>query len=91
MATVHITVAEAERDFASLLARVRTGVEVVIEVTESSAIVLRMVEESPLRKLSESLRLAKEHGSTTTLDGEFGRDLGAIIESRSAPLKNLWD
>lgn len=91
MATVHITVAEAERDFARLLAHVRSGVEVVIEDAESSSFVLRKAEEPSLRLLSESLRLAKEHGSTATLDGEFGRDLEAVIASHPEPLKNLWD
>ena len=54
-------------------------------------IVLIVVHDRVLRRLSESLRLAKDHGSTVTLDGEFGRDLEAVVESHPEPLKNPWD
>jgi antitoxin (DNA-binding transcriptional repressor) of toxin-antitoxin stability system len=91
MATYQITEAEAYRDFAGVLARARAGVEVVIKDAATPAVVLRMAEERPLRRLSESLRLAREHGSTVTLDGEFGRDLEAVINSHPEPLSNPWD
>jgi prevent-host-death family protein len=91
MAVVHISEAEAARDFASLLARVRAGEEIVIEKESSPAVVLHVAPERPFRRLSESLRLAKEHGSTATLDGGFARDLEAVINSHPEPLENLWD
>jgi hypothetical protein len=52
--------------------------------------VLRVAAERPLRRLSESLRLAREHGSAITLDGGFARDLEAIINSHPEPLENPW-
>lgn len=91
MAVIHISEAEAVRDFAGLLARVRAGEEIFIEKEASPAVVLRVATKRPLRLLSESLRLAKEHGSTATLDGDFGRDLEAVINSHPEPLENLWD
>ena len=91
MAVIHISEAEAARDFVGLLARVRAGEEIFIEKEASPAVVLRMSTERPLRRLSESLRLAKEHGSTATLDGNFSRDLEAAINSHPEPLENLWD
>jgi antitoxin (DNA-binding transcriptional repressor) of toxin-antitoxin stability system len=91
MATVHISEADAYRDFAGMLARVRAGVEVVIEDAASPAVVLRTAVERPLRRLSESLRLAKEHGSKVTLDGGFARDLEAVVDSHPEALENLWD
>ncbi|MGC1298298.1 MAG: hypothetical protein WA869_24995 [Alloacidobacterium sp.] len=91
MATIHISAAEAARDFAGLLARVRAGAEVVIEDDASPAVVLRAAVARPVRRLSESLRMAKEHGSTATLDGGFARDLEAAINSHPEPLENLWD
>ena len=91
MATIHISEAEAARDFAALLARVRAGVEVVIEDDTSPAVILRAAPEAPIRKLSESLRLAKQHGSTTTLDSNFSSDLEAAIDSHTEPLKSSWD
>jgi prevent-host-death family protein len=91
MAVIHISEADAARDFASLLARVRAGEEVMIGPEAAPVAVLKPVEGPYVRRLSESLRLAKEHGSTVTLDGEFGRDLEAVVESHPEPLKNPWD
>ena len=90
MATIHISEADAYRDFAGMLARVRAGVEVVIEDATSPAVVLRTAVERPLRRLSESLRLAKEHSSKVTLDGGFARDLEAAVNSHPEPLENPW-
>lgn len=91
MAVIHISEADAARDFASLLALVRSGEEVVIGPEAAPVAVLKPAGGPYVRKLSESLRLAKEHGFTVTLDGAFGRDLEAVIESHPEPLKNPWD
>jgi antitoxin (DNA-binding transcriptional repressor) of toxin-antitoxin stability system len=90
MATIHISEAEAARDFAGVLARVRAGEEVVIGDAASLPVVLRPVGERPLRRLSESLRLAKEHGATATLDGGFADDLKAIVNSHPEPVTDPW-
>lgn len=92
MATIHISEAEAARDLHGLLARVRAGAEVIITNTDLAApVILRTAPEPHLRLLSESLRLAREHASTAILDGEFGRDLEAVINSHPEPLANPWD
>jgi antitoxin (DNA-binding transcriptional repressor) of toxin-antitoxin stability system len=75
---VHISEAEAASDFASLMARVRFGAEVVIE-SNTRPIAVVSPAEPHVRLLSESLRLAREHGSTATLDGEFANDATAAI------------
>ena len=86
-----ISEAEAANDFSSLLARVRAGAEVVIESNARPVAVVRPAEPQ-VRLLSESLRLAKEHGSKATLDGGFGRDLEEIINSHREPLTPpAWD
>jgi antitoxin (DNA-binding transcriptional repressor) of toxin-antitoxin stability system len=91
MATIRISEAEAIRDIAGLLARAYRGEEIVIEKDAASpVVVLRTVVERPMRLLSESLRLAKEHGSTATLDGGFARDLEAAVNSHPEPLENPW-
>jgi antitoxin (DNA-binding transcriptional repressor) of toxin-antitoxin stability system len=88
---IHISEAEAANDFLSLLARVRAGAEVVIERDKRPVAVVRPAERY-VRLLSESLRLAKEHGSTATLDGDFGRDLEDIVNSHREPLNPpAWD
>lgn len=77
---IHISDAEAASDFASLLDRVRAGAEIVIEHDARPVAVVRPAEPA-VRLLSESLRLAREHGSTATLDSAFGKDVEAAIES----------
>jgi antitoxin (DNA-binding transcriptional repressor) of toxin-antitoxin stability system len=77
---IHISDAEAASDFASFMARVRVGAEVVIE-KDARPVAAVSPAEPDVRLLSESLRLAREHGSTATLDVESGKDFGAAIES----------
>ena len=91
MHVIHISEADAARDLAGLLARVRAGTEVVIENPTSLAVVLRTAEAHPVRRLSESLRLAKEHSSTVKLDGDFAQDLTNVLNSRPEPLRGAWD
>jgi antitoxin (DNA-binding transcriptional repressor) of toxin-antitoxin stability system len=91
MAVIHISEAEAARDFAALMDQVRSGAEVVIENDSSPIAVLRPAGDPNLRLLSESLRLAREHGSTATLDGGFAADLEAVINSHREPLETAWD
>ena len=88
---IHISDAEAASDFASLLDRVRKGAEIVIEHDARPVAVMRPAEPY-VRLLSESLRLAREHGSTATLDGDFARDLEEVINSHREPLTPpAWD
>ena len=79
---IHISEAEAASNFASLLARVRAGAEVIIEQDAQPVAVLR-----PGRLLSESIALAEAHGCTATLDGDFAADLEEIINSHREPLR----
>jgi len=88
---IHISETEAANDFASLLARVRAGAEVVIESGKLPVAVVRPAEPH-VRLLSESLRLAREHSSTATLDEDFASDLEAVINSHREPLNPpSWD
>lgn len=52
MAVIHISEADAARDFAGLMARVRAGVEIVIENGTYPAAVLRVA--TPPRRPSRS-------------------------------------
>jgi antitoxin (DNA-binding transcriptional repressor) of toxin-antitoxin stability system len=89
--SIRVSEAEAANDFRSLLARVRAGAEVVIERDAEAVAVIRPAAPD-VRLLSESLRLAKERGSNTTLDGEFGHDLDAAVSSHGEPLTPpAWD
>jgi len=88
---IHISETEAASNFASLMERVRAGAEVVIE-HDSQPVAIVHPAEPYVRLLSESLRLAREHSSTATLDGDFARDVEAAVESHSEPLNPpSWD
>ena len=87
----HVSDTEAASDFASLLARVRAGAEVVIEHDAEPVAVVHPAKPR-LRLLSESLRLARERGSTATLDADFARDVEEVINSHREPLDPpSWD
>lgn len=88
---IHVSDTEAANDFATLLERVRTGAEIVIEHDARPVAVVRPAEPH-VRLLSESLRLAKEHASTATLDPDFAKDVEAAIASHREPLSPpAWD
>ena len=88
---IHISDKEAANDFPSLLDRVRKGAEIVIEHDARPVAVVRPAEPH-VRFLSESLRLAREHGSTAVMDADFAKDVEAAIESHRKPLDPpAWD
>jgi prevent-host-death family protein len=88
---VHVTEAEAAKDFAAVMDKVRAGAEVVIEKDARPVAVVKPPEPTP-RLLSESLRLIRERGSTVTLDGGFAKDVEEAIESHREPLDPpAWD
>ena len=95
MAVIHISEAEAARDFAALLARVREGAEVVIDKEDSPPIVLRIADPPRSRTLSESIALAKKHeeetGEAPVLDPDFAADVEERIKNRRPWNPPAWD
>ncbi|MGB6130183.1 MAG: hypothetical protein WBG54_00240 [Acidobacteriaceae bacterium] len=94
MAVIHISEADAARDFAGLLARVRAGAEIVIESETHPAAVLRAAE-PPRRSISECIALAKKHeeetGEAPVLDPDFAADVEEIIRNRKPWNPPAWD
>lgn len=85
-----MSAAEAASDFASLLARVRAGSEVVIEQDARPVAVFHAAE--PVRRtISECIALLPED-STATIDPDFAKDVEAAVESHREPLNPpAWD
>ena len=83
MVQVHMTEAEAARDFHAVLERVREGAEVVIEQDRRPVAVIRMP--ADVRLLSECIALAEARGSTVTLDEGFVKDVEEGIAGRREP------
>jgi len=87
---IRISEAEAAGDFASVLDRVRAGVEIVIENGNRPIAILRPAEPTR-RTISECIALLPED-STGTLDAEFAKDVERAIESHREPLDPpKWD
>jgi len=89
---VHISEAEAERDFAAVLARVRAGAEVVIENEDNKLPVAVVHAPTPPRRLiSDCIALLPED-STAVMDADFAKDVREGIEShREALQPPEWD
>jgi antitoxin (DNA-binding transcriptional repressor) of toxin-antitoxin stability system len=87
---IHISEAEAARDFAGLLARVRAGEEIVIESGKLPVAVIH-APVPPRRSIAECIALLPEN-STAIMDADFAKDVAAAIESHREPLEPpAWD
>jgi antitoxin (DNA-binding transcriptional repressor) of toxin-antitoxin stability system len=84
MATFHVSEAEATRDFAALLARVRAGAEIVIESNMSPVAVLH-TPAPPRRSIEECIALLPAD-STATIDEDFASDVEAVVAAHREPL-----
>lgn len=96
MATIYISEADAAGDFAGVMARIRAGIEVVIESETCAVAVVRPAGgEFRPRLLSESIALAKKHaeelGYEPRMDPEFAADLKEIIDSRKPWNPPAWE
>lgn len=96
MAVIHISEADAARDFPGLMARIREGAEVVIESDARAVAVVRPADhEFRPRLLSESIALAKklaeERGYEPRMDSEFAADLEEIIRDRKPWNPPAWE
>ena len=93
MATIHVSEAEAVRDFAGLLARVRAGAEVVIDSGTQPVAVLKPAG-VPRRSISESIALAEARserlGYVPVMDADFAADMEEIIRNRKPRDTSAW-
>jgi antitoxin (DNA-binding transcriptional repressor) of toxin-antitoxin stability system len=91
---IRISDAEAASDFASLLDRVRTGAEIVIEHERRPVAVLHAAE--PVRRtISDCIALAKAHeeesGKAPVLDADFAADMEEILSHRKPWNPPAWE
>jgi antitoxin (DNA-binding transcriptional repressor) of toxin-antitoxin stability system len=84
MATIHISDVDAARDFAALLAHVRSGAEVIIESGTSPVAVLHAPVPSR-RTIEECLSLLPKD-SAAIIDEDFAADVKASIAAHREPL-----
>ena len=89
--TVHTTEAEVARDLHTVLAKVREGVEVVIEQDSRPVAGIK----APVvkgRKISEVIAALEASGANAVPDEDFGRDVEDGIRARRQPWNPpSWD
>ena len=90
MAVIHISEADAARDFAGLMARVRAGAEIVIEDGTLPVAVIH-TPAPPRRSIEECIALLPED-SPAVIDEDFARDVEAAVAAHREPLNSpAWD
>ena len=93
---IHISEAEAASDFASVLARVRAGAEIVIEGGQP-VVIVRAGDSEPVRGrlISDCIALAKAHekasGKAPVLDSDFASDVEEIVKNRRPWNPPVWE
>ena len=91
MGTLRITEAELARDVHAVLAKVQTGVEVIVEQDHRTVATIKPPARSG-RPISACIASARASGSKVTLDGGFGKDVEEGIRERSQPWNPpSWD
>jgi antitoxin (DNA-binding transcriptional repressor) of toxin-antitoxin stability system len=84
MAVVHMTEAEVVKDIAAVLARVRRGVEIVVEQNHRSIAVIKPSQATG-RMISEVLADLKSRKSSAAMDEDFARDIEEGIKAQRQP------
>jgi antitoxin (DNA-binding transcriptional repressor) of toxin-antitoxin stability system len=91
---IHISEADAASDFSSLLAKVRSGAEVIIE-SEARPVAVLHAAEPARRTISECIALAKKHedetGKAPVLDADFAEDVEKIHTHRKPWNPPAWE
>jgi hypothetical protein len=90
MAQLHMSEAEAARDFHAVLELVREGSEVVIEHGHRRIALIKPVE-GPGRSIDECIALLAARGSGATLDADFVHDIEEIIAERKPLDTSVWE
>ncbi|HUS05396.1 MAG TPA: hypothetical protein VMZ52_03825 [Bryobacteraceae bacterium] len=87
---LHISEADLAKDVRTVMQRVQTGADVIIERDAQPVAVIRPAE--PVRrKISDCIALLP-NDSTATIDCNFAKDVEAAIASHAEPLEPpAWD
>lgn len=95
---VHISEADAARDFPALLRRVRVSEMVVIECEDGTEALIRLrkpidgVAYRTIAEARELLRKCREAQGLSVVDAEFAADMKAIHDLYNQPMdSSRWD
>jgi len=91
MVTVHMTEAEVVKDIVAVLAKVRQGVEIVVEQDHRTVAFIKPPKPGG-RMISEVIADLKTRGSNAVIDDDFARDIEEGIKTYQQPWKPpTWD
>jgi len=91
MATVHMTETEVVKDIVAVLAKVRQGVEIVVEQDHRTVAFIKPSKPEG-RMISEVIADLKTRGSNAVIDDDFARDIEEGIKTHQQPWKPpTWD
>jgi hypothetical protein len=91
MAVVHMTESEVVKDIVAVLAKVRQGVEVIVEQDHQAVAVIKRSQ--PVgRMISDVIVALKARGSNATMDNDFANDIEEGIKAQQQPWNPpSWD
>jgi prevent-host-death family protein len=90
MGVVRMSEAELAKNIASVLDRVQSGTEVVIERNAQPVAVLRPAE--PRRRKLSKIMVSLSGESTATIDPDFAGDVQEFIDRHREPLRSAeWE
>ncbi len=90
MESLHISEGDLARDVLSILKRVESGGEVIVERDAQPVAVIRPVE--PVRRKISECIARMPAGSSATIDRDFAKDVEAAIGAHREPLDPpAWD
>lgn len=84
MGTLHMSETEVARDFPAVLAKVRQGIEVVVERDQQPVAVIQPPKAAG-RMISEILADLEARASTAAMDEDFARDIEEGIKAQREP------
>jgi hypothetical protein len=91
MVTVHMTEDEVVKDIVAVLAKVRQGVEIVVEQDHRTVAFIKPSKPEG-RMISEVIADLKARGSNATINDDFARDIEEGIKAHRQPWNPpSWD
>jgi antitoxin (DNA-binding transcriptional repressor) of toxin-antitoxin stability system len=91
MVTVHMTEEEVVKDIVAVLAKVRQGVEIVVEQDHRTVAFIKP-SKAEGRMISEVIADLKRRGSNAMIDDDFARDIEEGIKAHRQPWNPpSWD
>lgn len=85
MAIVHMSEADVVKDIAAVMAKVRQGTEIVIELGNRPVAVIKPSKPIAGRMISEVIADLKARGSSVVMDDDFAQDVADAIKANRQP------